>query len=75
MSTIFALVNIPKNQLKGAGADSSSNQKSSQITNIITRPKYETEREVTLAIVNKELKFGTEAAYAAAREYQKSLKR
>lgn len=68
-STFFALVSLPKDQLVGIVS------KHKTTTSTIIRPKYETERDVTLAIINKELKFGTEAAYAAAREYQKELKK
>lgn len=70
-STFFALVSLPKDQLVGIA----SKQKTTSTNGHIIRPKYETERDVTLAIINKELKFGTEAAYAAAREYQKELKK
>jgi hypothetical protein len=69
-STFFALVSLPKDQLVGIAS-----KHKTTTSNHITRPKYETERDVTLAIINKELKFGTEAAYAAAREYQKELKK
>jgi hypothetical protein len=73
MATIFALVNIPKAQLVGTANKSNTNKTIS--TGHLVKPKYETEIEVTRAIVRGELKFGTDLAYAAAREYQRELKK
>lgn len=76
----FALVSLPKEQIKGSVTNakqhktSVSHARSSSVPYMAT-PKYETEREVTLAICSGELKFGTEQAYRLAKEYTAYLKK
>lgn len=73
MSTFFALVTIPKEQLKGS--KSKSRKTSSFIPTPCPTHKYETEQEVTLAIAEgRESGFGASELYREAKEYQKWLK-
>lgn len=71
MATVFALVNIPKAQQKGAACRKTAEPG----VYPYTMPKYLTELAVTQAIVEgKENGFGASQLYEEAKRYQKWFK-
>jgi hypothetical protein len=67
MATFFALVTIPKDQLKGTTHKTANN--------VMDKPRWETELAVTQAIITGECNgFDSFDAYDAAKRWQKHLK-
>lgn len=68
-----ALVNIPKEQLKGDGKESAKRIMVGGQPITMERPAYETEAAVTKAIANGTFKGSSQTAYKLAADWQKQL--